>query len=331
MSRSVTIKDVAREAGVSVATVSAALGGNQYKTIHISEATRARVLSVAERMDYRRNINARDLRRRKTDIIGFFGPLDAHDIFYARLIAGLQAGCEQHQKDLLLHGEFHGRSIEHVYGELAKGRVDGLVALLMPTHPLAERLAKSPLPCVTIVNSVPGLPCVRADDDGGVRRMVRYLMDKGHRRIAYYRDGTYHTSEISRYDGYIGMMAESGLPAQVWTAPRGFGVEEVRTGLRLDAPASERPTAVICWHDYAGFDLVSRCVQMGLQVPGDIAVAGFDGHPRPSGFMPLLTSVQAPWEDVARRAVSLLAEQEGQNTLPPDTVLPVELIVGDTA
>jgi LacI family transcriptional regulator len=331
MSRTVTIKDVAREAGVSVATVSAALGGNSYKTIHISEATRARVLDVAERLDYRRNINARDLRRRRTDIIGFFGPLYAHDPFYARIIVGLQTGCERHQKDLLLHGEFHGRAIEDMYDELAKGRVDGIVALMLPEHPLGERLAKSALPCVTIVNQTPGLPCVRADDGNGIRQAVHYLAGKGHRRIVYRRDGVYHTSELSRFDAYREMMAEYGFPEDVWVVGPEASEAEARRGLRLDAHRADRPTAVIAWHDHAAFDLVALCFRVGIQVPGDLAVVGFDGHPRPSGFTPELTSVRAPWEEVAARAVNLLAEQKEGEALPPDTVLPVELVVGDTA
>lgn len=331
MSRHVTIKDVAREAGVSVATVSAALGGNHYKTIHISDATRSRVLAVAERMDYRRNINARNLRRRKTDIIGFYGPMNARDAFYARLIAGLQTGCEEYQKDLLLHNLYHGQPSDHMYNELVKGRVDGLVGLLGHEHPLVERLAKSPLPCVTIVNSSPGLPCVLADDAAGIRELLHYLVGKGHRRIAYKRDGEFHTSEQTRLQTYRATMAEYGLPEHVWVAPVSVMEEDVREGLRLDRPPDERPTAVVCWHDLAAFDLVSRCAQMGLGVPEDIAITGYDGHPRPGGFIPNLTTIHAPWEDVSAKAVSLLVDRENGAEIPPVTILPVQFVAGDTA
>jgi DNA-binding LacI/PurR family transcriptional regulator len=329
--RSITIKELAERAGVSVATVSAALGGN-YRTIHVSEATKERIRLLAEQLDYRPNATARSLRRNATDILGFLGSIAPRQAFYSELLIGLKEGCEQHRKDLLLHSEYRKQTPDEIYAELANGRIDGLI-LHTPKEPsLARRLGRSRLPTVAVVDAMPELPSVVADDAGGIRMLVEYLKQRGHRRILIKVDGEAVASQIRRHRAFLQATAEYGVQGETWTAHDfEMRTEETAAALRLDRPANERPTAVLCWHDVSADALIAQCLKMGLRIPDDIAICGFDGLPAPVGVSWKLTTIHAPWEEVTRQAVTLLVQRiEGQE-IPVETLLPVTLVAGDTA
>src|SRR5579872_493916 len=156
------MKDVARRAGVSLMTVSAVINGKAAER-RISRDTQARVAEIARLMDYRPNAIARSLRRRFTNVIGLYsglGYLNAAHPFLAELIGGLQEGCDQHQKDLLLHGTFRGRSVEDIYAELVDGRLDGLIVQAPPEDPLVNQLAASHLPVIAAVDAISSVPSV---------------------------------------------------------------------------------------------------------------------------------------------------------------------------
>lgn len=326
-----TITELARHAGVSVATVSAALGGN-YRTIRVSEATKERIRRLAEQLDYRPNATARSLRRRTTDIVGFLGSMVPRQAFYSELLVGLKEACEQHAKDLLLHSEYRRQTPEEIYARLANGRIDGIVLHMPKGQSLAQRLARSHLPAVAVVDAMPELPSVVADDAGGIRLLVEYLARQGHQHLVLKIDGEGIASQIRRRRAFAETAAACGVRGETWVAPD-FDIrrEEAAAALRLDRPAGDRPTAVLCWHDVAADTLISECLAMGLRVPEDVAVCGFDGLPAPIGVSWKLTTIRAPWEEVAARAVSLLLQRIDGKEIPPETVLPVDFVAGDTA
>jgi len=139
--------------GVSNTTVSVVLGDIPSPHVRVSESTRARILAAAQQMQYRPNRVARSLRYQKTNVIGIYtayGHLNPTVPFTAQIIGGLHQGCDDHRKDLLLHGSYPNRSAEEIYNELADGRVDGLILYTWPEDPLVERLSTSHLPVVAI-------------------------------------------------------------------------------------------------------------------------------------------------------------------------------------
>ncbi|HZP84274.1 MAG TPA: LacI family DNA-binding transcriptional regulator, partial [Chthonomonadaceae bacterium] len=155
--KAVTISDVAARAGVSMMTVSNVLSNNQARRRHVSEETRARVLEAIEQMKYRPNANARSLRRRRTNIIGFYaghGYINPENAFLAAILGGLKEGCDAHRKDLLIHGTFRGKEITDIYMELADGRIDGLVLYAPTNDPLIALLAESALPVIALADAV---------------------------------------------------------------------------------------------------------------------------------------------------------------------------------
>jgi len=313
-------------------TVSAVLSRGS-KTARVSEATRQRVLDVAQQINYQPNIAARNLRRRRTDILGIYtryGYLNGRSYFLTELLGGLQEGCDAHQKDLLLHGAFHGHSTERILSELTDGRVDGLILLTNSDDPLVSLLTASALPAVAIVDAVPGLPSVIADDPAGMRRIVELLARQGHRSLFYRDRSVPRVSALRRLAAFRETVSALGLEAVESVAADVSDVMAPSESLWMEAPRGLRPTATVCWNDMTAYDLLGHCQSRGLRVPEDLAVTGYDGIAPPPGFSSRLTTVRAPWMEVARTAVDLLVRRIEGESLPAETILPVELVLGDT-
>jgi DNA-binding LacI/PurR family transcriptional regulator len=327
------MKDIAERVGVSKMTVSAVLSGTS-SNVGVSEATRARVMAVARQMRYRPNAIARSLRSRRTNIIGLYSGyqyVDPRNPFLAQIVGGLQEGCSEYRKDLLLHTVFRGDSADDIYAELADGRIDGLVMTAPPEHPLVERLAGSHLPVVVVADAVPNLPSVVVDDAQGARLTFDYLAQRGHRRMVYRSVDWHLFSAERRRAAYFEIAAERGIEITEWCPPQYIEAGDPFLETWLRQSPEQRPSAVLCWNDLAAYDALAYCHRRGLRVPEELAVAGFDGDPNPVDFRFRLTTVLAPWAEVARSAVRLLVAQIEGEEVPRQTVLPVEFIPGDSA
>jgi LacI family transcriptional regulator len=328
----VTIKDVAQQAGVSLMTVSAVLNGKAVER-RISKITEVRVRETARLMQYSPNAVARSLRRRSTNVVGVYsgiGYLNASNPFLAELIGGFQVGCDEYQKDLLLHGTFRGRSVDDIYAELVDGRLDGLIVQAPPSDPLVDRLAESHLPVVAAVDAIPSVTSVVADDAGGSTMLGEYLLERGHRQMLYVRTTSPLVSALRRLESFRAFAVRAGVSLVEY--PDEHGCAAVAAAVRDSLKTSvAHPTAVVCWADSAAFEVIAQLEDKGIRVPADIAVVGFDGFAPPPGFGRRLTTIRAPWSEVGHRAVGLLVEKLAGRPVPPETELPVELIAGHTA
>ena len=331
-----TMADIAQRAGVSKVTVSAVLSASAGNNTRVAETTRQRILEAARELNYAPNGIAKMFRQRSTNIIGLYlgdWLLNTHDLFLAEIVSGLQSGCHEHRKDLLLHGTFRGRSVEDIYLELISQKIDGLILFTQEDDPLAIRLASSSLPVVAITDAVPILPSVTADDRGGSRMIAEYIAGKGHRHVLYRRGRSFQTSAIRRYEAF-----QAAANTLRLTVTEDFGRDENfdfvlsrEEQVILQTTGPSRPTAIVCGSDLLAYAAVEYCQTQGLRVPEDVAVVGFDGivpQVRPAAR---LTTIRAPWSDVARTALELVIQRLAGETLPIETVLPVELIIGDTA
>lgn len=330
----VTMKKVAERAGVSIMTVSLALRGDASGS-RISEETRQRVLEAARALRYRPNARGRALRSGCTNTIGLYagyGYVNVRLPFFTEVVSGLQEGCEQFKKDLLLYGIFHGYTPEDIFTELADGRIDGLVVKMPPEDPVAERLLDSQLPVVAVADPLPGIPSVVVDDAPGSRLLARHLIERGYRRLVYVGCRGAVIPAMRRREAFLQTAAEAGLEVEE--------AEEIlpHTPGSYDAflqslLASERqtPAAIVCWNDQVALQVLADCRRQRIRVPEEIAVAGFDGCPTPSEDVWSLTTVRAPWAAAARTAVQYLNDLLEGKSLPQETVLPVELIPGHTA
>src|SRR5579871_1139901 len=335
--RKITMKDVAERAGVSVMTVSATLGGN-YPTVYVSDATRARVREVAREMDYRPNAIARSLRQQVTNVIGAYLSIhDGHrflnpaDPFYAVLLGGLHTACAAHKKDILLHAFYPDRQVEDIYTEIVDGRIDGLIVFARPGDPLVDKLVETELPVVAVGEVIQGIPSVGPDNIAGSRLLVEYLIRKGHHHIIYRSSLLNLTSLKERRAAFLEAAAAHNLEVEEWRAEEFTNPDDIAIASWLDRARPHMPTAAVCWNDQAAYDLLRICHRRGVRVPDDLAICGFDGLVIPNRMPERLTTIDAHWSQVAQASVDLLTARMKGETVVSATVLPVSLIIGDTA
>lgn len=329
----IKMKDVAERVGVSVMTVSLVLRGGA-SGARISPDTRRRVEDAAKELAYQPNALGRALRSGRTNIIGLYagyGYINVRLPFFTEIVSGLQEGCESVRKDLLLHGIFHGGTPEDIFNELADGRIDGLIVNIPPDDPLAKRLMRSQLPAVAIADPLPNVPSVVVDESQGGRALAEHLAGRGHKNVLYFNTPLRPISAQRRFAGFRDTALVLGMTVED-ISMAGLMETGDRTLLdRLARPAAQRPSAAVCWIARNAYDLYAHCRHHGVRVPDDFAIVAFDGYATPLDGIWSLTSVRAPWADVARTAVLTLDALLKGETVPSEVVLPVEFTPGSTS
>jgi len=286
----VTIRDVARVARVSLATVSRALNDSA----KVAEPTRARVNAAVAKLGYVPHEGARSLSSRRTGCIGAVLP-DLHGEFFSELIRGIDRAARAHGLHLLLSSS-HGDADEAAAALRAmRGRVDGLLVMspYVDRHVL-DRNLQAAMPTV-LLNSAEGgdrYTSYVIDNHGGACAMMRHLAGRGHRRIAMIAGPEDNFDARERLAGYVEMLAEL-LPGATPKVLRGDFTEEsgYRAGRRLLSMDS-RPDAVFAANDMMAIGCLFALTEGGLRVPGDIAIAGFDDIPIARYVSPPLTTVR---------------------------------------
>ena len=326
----VTIRDVARGANVSVATVSRALNGHE----NVADAVRRRVLSVAAQLRYSPHHAARSLSSRRTHTIGVVLP-DLHGEFFSELMRGVDQVAREHGLHLLV-SSYHGYPEEQGAALRAmRGRVDGLLVMspyVGNSDFLSDNLAPSQ-PAVLINTHLPqaGFGVLNIDNYGGARTMVRHLADRGCRRIAFIAGPENNFDAHERLRGYREALAESCPGAGPWVLAGDFNeASGHRAGLELLA-ADERPDAVFAANDMMALGCLFAFNQAGLQVPGDIALAGFDDIPLARYVHPSLTTIRVDIAALGGRALrDLLERVQGGAERPRQSPLEPVLVVRES-
>lgn len=254
------------------------------------------------------------------------GPVDP---FLSQITSGLLSRLHVHKKRLLFYGEPFQDSPEALFQEITC-RCDGLIFIPPPDSILSTILAQSDFPAVAIADRCPDLVSVMVDDETGAFMLAEHLSIRGHHRVLYRRDLQEHESAVRRFQAfdraarYLGIDVVATLPGNGWGS-----ISPEEESLML-APPGKRPTAVVSWADNYSYPVLRFCRQHGLQVPKDIAIAGFDGGPVFIEAARRLTTIQAPWLQVAEKAVDLLVQLIHHEKVPRENVFPVDLLIGDT-
>lgn len=333
----VTIRDVARRLNVSITTVSRGLDGYS----DVAEETRQRIIATAREMGYVPSRAARQLRRQRTETIGFVFPLKTsrfNEPFYAEFIAGLgdEAGAENF--DLLIATAEPGQDTEETaYARWVQGRkVDGIVLNRIRLYDRrVQYLAQQGFPFVSLERSLDesSQPSVEVDNRAGMARMVAYLAQKGHRQIAYIGAPEELKIQHDRLAGYHDGLENAGLPYQVelvepgdLTSQGGFLAAQRLLAL------PHRPTAIACVTDLTAFGVLHAAGERGLQVGKDLDVSGFDGLEESEHTHPPLTTLNQPTYQIARQLVRMLLAELNDETLEERQVcLQPELVVRQSA
>ena len=304
-----SIKDVAREVGVSTATVSRALRGLP----RVSDETRIKVLKVAARLDYVASPYAASLASGQTRAVGVVVPFVTR-WFYGSVIQGAEELLREAGYDLLLYnlaGDQAAR--DRVFRtHLLRKRVDAVLVLsLTPTDEEIAALAKLDRPVAVVGATVEGWCSVRIDDVETAQIAVRHLLELGHRRIGYVggslEEQLDFAAPLDRLSGYRAAMAEAGI--EVLPTMEVVGDFTVRGGLaatRLLLESDPRPTAVFAASDEMAVGTVHAVREAGLRVPEDVSVIGIDDHEMAEFFE--LTTVAQPVREQGQMAARLLLD-----------------------
>ncbi len=310
--RRVTLADVARRAGVSKVTVSNILN-NRPTAVPISEATRQRVLAAVQELGYYPNAVARALVRQRTDTIAvvlqFPAIFQGWSGFTNELMHGVSDKAIELGYDILMHTRAQP-SAEAEASVLMDGRVDGALLLRDYEDPLIDLLTERGFPMVLFfTRSHRDDVCwVDCDNVAGARMAVEHLIRLGHRRIAHLAGSPRACSARDRLQGYRQTMAEHGLRIREdYIIPLHHGGADLAP-LRELLCSPNRPTALFAWSDEVAFRALSLCNELGLKVPDDIAIVGFDSTPICEHTHPPLTSVRQPIYQMAADALTMLVQ-----------------------
>jgi LacI family transcriptional regulator len=324
--------DVAREAGVSLMTVSRVLN----KKGDVSADTRQHVLKIVKRMDYRPSGVARGLATQHTGTLGLVMP-DVANPFFAGVARGAedQAYSEGYNVLLCNTNEDPQREVA-ILQSLEEKRVDGLV---LCSSRLDERLLHPLLehhPAAVLVNrrlEGNGVGVVMVDDEVGSRTITELLLQAGHQAIGFLAGPAASYSGQQRAKGYRAAMVAAGLPYNpIWVRNCSAFVEGGVTATRELLIAYPALTALVCYNDLVAVGALHACAELGRRIPQDLAVAGFDDIPLVDRITPPLTTCHVPRYDLGARAMRLLLDRiSGCAAECQEVVLPVELIVRASA
>ncbi|HEX3760060.1 MAG TPA: LacI family DNA-binding transcriptional regulator [Kofleriaceae bacterium] len=322
-----TINDVAREARVSVASVSRVVNGHA----NVLPETRQRILEVIDRLRYVPHTAARSLITRRSQMIGVLLP-DLHGEFFSELIRGIDGAAREHGLHVLL-SSLHGDAAEMAAAVRAMhGRVEGLLVLAPQLDTTALRELPPAVPAVFMNSRVAGRTSSLAIDSyGGARTMVRHLIACGHRTIAHITGPISNFDAHERERGYRDELAASQPAARPRIVRGDFTETSGYEAGRALAAAAARPDAVFAGNDAMAIGCLAALDALGVAVPDDVAVAGFDGIPLGGFVRPTLTTMRVPIVELGGGAVHQLAGLIAQpDTKPAAVTLQPELVVRDS-
>ncbi|MCA0278545.1 MAG: LacI family transcriptional regulator [Proteobacteria bacterium] len=328
------IKDIAVRLGVSAATVSRALSDSGL----VAEPTLSRIREVAREMNYRPNVSARNLRTQRAMAV-LMVVRDVGNPFYLEILKGVEATARAAGYSVLMGNTENDSDREVEYFDMLRdGHADGMILM---TGKLPERegfLASvtGGAPIVVALEEIRDarFPHVMIDNEAAARNAIEHLIGLGHIRIAHVSGPVPEIMSIERREGYRKAMAAAGLPIPDGYEQRGDYL--LHTGQHLcralfELP--EPPTAIFVANDEMAFGVIHELRRLGVDVPGQVSVIGFDDLFLSEAFYPPLTTVSQPRTDIGRAAMTMLLDLMSGGLSPRKPVmLPTTLkIRGTTA
>jgi len=328
-----TIKDIARRLNISVSTVSYALNGGPRS---VPEEVRDKVLTVARELDYRPNRVARSLITRRSHVLGIIPHRSSRDLilgpFMQHVLNGILNEAELMMQHVLIFTRCDEKDTAGTMDQFLGGHVDGLVFISSDgLEPVLEELRHRNFPHVALSARRGASPTVTVDNVNGVERAMAHLYGLGHRKIGHLRGIPTHYDGWERHEAYSDFMRRHGLPINPsWIVDGRFTPFDGRCAALKILDRPDRPTAVFAANDEMALGLLEAARELGISVPSQLSVVGFDDSPHAALCYPRLTTVRQPLNDIgaaaARMLLDIIEERDPVTSLRFGT----ELVIRDT-
>lgn len=329
----VSIIDVANRAGVSISSVSAALNGGR----GVSEATRHRILGVANDLGWVPSMRGRSLSGKRAFAVGLVVQRQPEvletDPFFAGFIGGVESVLESRGQALVLQVSSDRSKMFERYRTLALGmRVDGVFLSEIesedPRIPLLEGL-NLPAVAINMDRGTGSFPTVRQDHVPGMTELLQHLIVLGHRRIAHISGSPTFIHSKQREETWRSVLTAAGLtPGPVVAGD--FTTESGARAANTLMASADPPTAVVCANDLMAIGFMARAADLGLTVPTDVSVTGYDGIKMGAYIRPPLTTVQTSPRDIGREAALLLLRTIDGEPADDVEITPAKLVLRES-
>ncbi|MFY9402096.1 MAG: LacI family DNA-binding transcriptional regulator [Candidatus Omnitrophota bacterium] len=329
-SRSISIEDVAKRAGVSITTVSRVIN----KVGTVKEKNRLKVLSVIKELKFQPSVFAQRLATGKSNVVALIIPR-YEGVFYSfyalELIRATGNLCEIFNLDLLLHlTDSHKRAPLNLKG------VGGLMfSDIIGTRFQVEEAISLGTPTVVINNYVKDLPvsCVAIDNAGGAENAVNYLVSLGHKKIAHITGDVTTQAAALRLEGYIQALKKNNIPVkEEYILKTDYSRGQARSAAEALFKLTNTPTAVFVASDSMALEVMTLAREMGKNIPADLSIIGFDDNPSGLYGPVALTTVRQPLIKMAEEGVKelnrLMTSKKGSQV--KKVILPTELVVRES-
>ena len=330
--KSITIKDIAKELGISVSTVSRALQNHP----DISEPTKVLVRNCAKRLNYKPNIMASNLRTSKNTTIGIVLPEVNHH-FFASVLDGIEQTANEAGYNIIIcqTGENVEKEILSIQTLMAS-RVAGILAgISKQTHTFQhlQEVINADIPLVLYDRPCPSLPCdqVVSDDYLGAFKAVEYLIQTGCKRIMFFSSPMQLEVAHRRYQGWRDALQRYGMPIDeemiVTCDSRAQAIIETPMILKQ----ADKPDAIFCVNDDCASGVLYAAQILGLNIPQDLSICGFSNAPLCRNTFPMLTTVEQHGVEIGKHAIiRLLKRLNGDERIAQTEMIATDLIVRET-
>jgi LacI family transcriptional regulator len=327
MPKTATLTEVAERAGVSVITASRALRGQ----IHVAAATREKVLAAASELHYTPDVVAQTMRGTQSRLLGVFllgfNSMVFHDLLVGIEAEALRVGYELVVVNVAIYDDGRTTGVE-----MMLKLCDGVIWLLPNgEHTLMHKLEAGALPSVLVgfCARPVKLPVIVGANYAGSHELVRHLIALGHRKIAFIGGASHTGQSRERQRAYEDALRGAGLPVRAdYVVGGDYEVDSGHAQARRLLALSDRPTAIFCANDEMALGALKAAGELGLNVPADVSIAGYDDVPAASAVTPALTTVREPLGEIGMRAVDELVALIGGRARTPSRIeLPTRLVV----
>lgn len=331
----ITVYDIAREAGVSAATVSRVLTGN----VPVNEKTKERVMEILRKHNFRPSSVARSLKARRSKTIGFIAP-DITNPYFSHLFLEVEVRAAEKGYTVILcnsHSDYERESqildvllAKEVEGIVfTGGRVDYMLLTKKYIHEM-ERVNRI-VPLITC-SALPGAKCIqlRNDEQQGINALVKHLAGLGHATVGMV-GGRLDVRQAFQRRHYLFEAAEEyGIRVDAkWLVEGGFDIASGRACMESLLEQGELPTAVMAFNDVVAVGALGAMLRRGVCVPGDMALTGFDGIQLTENVTPAITTAASPFKEYADRIIEIVCSEEGAGQVS-ETIMDLNLVVRDS-